>query len=446
MEEDDLYRMVEDDEVTLEDFKDYVIPNSGQHQKVKEETDKKEEILLPGNQSLVCSTCSEIFSTASLLKDHLNLPTSFCADCLILCCGQSHLARHMQECGEKRRMETLALLALECRQVMVDNKEALEERLDAINMETEGVTYKGELRGELIRCTSEGCGVFFTSSEEEEESAWWKMKEHRRTMHEKTLPIISCGFGCGKVFEDRSSLANHRLNKHPELEQFLPVDLGSGELACPVCDQSFKLRNTCSVHIKVKHLGWSPKNALNNKCQQCDKTFTGPKLLRSHEEFKHKGNKSVCKICSKEVASLRHHMDSVHVQRSLACQHCGKYFKRSADLKRHNVLVHLKVRNHACDICGKRFGEKKDMTRHKECVHFGKKLPWANKKPQPQQMVQMVLEDGSTVVIPMVMEYVEQNQGMRMDEERMGEPVLSDMSYLQMNVKEEEAINVFVMD
>ena len=61
-------------------------------------------------------------------------------------------------------------------------------------------------------------------------------------------------------------------------------------------------------------------------------------------------------------------------------------------------------------------------------------------------MVQMVLEDGSTVVIPMVMEYVEQNQGMRMDEERMGEPVLSDMSYLQMNVKEEEAINVFVMD
>ena len=115
-------------------------------------------------------------------------------------------------------------------------------------------------------------------------------------------------------------------------------------------------------------------------------------------------------------------------------------------MTRHKAMVHMNVKNHACDICGKRFGEKKDMTRHKECVHFGKKLPWANKKPQPQQMVQMVLEDGSTVVIPMVMEYVEQNQGMRMDEERMGEPVLSDMSYLQMNVKEEEAINVFVMD
>ena len=50
------------------------------------------------------------------------------------------------------------------------------------------------------------------------------------------------------------------------------------------------------------------------------------------------------------------------------------------------------------------------MTRHKDCVHFGKKLPWsaAFKKEEPQRMVQMVLEDGSTVVIPM--EYVEQNQ------------------------------------
>ena len=101
----------------------------------------------------------------------------------------------------------------------------------------------------------------------------------------------------------------------------------------------------------------------------------------------------------------------------------------------------MKVRNHACDICGKRFGEKKDMTRHRECVHFGKKLPWQNRKPQPQRMVQMVLEDGSTVVIPM--EYVEQNQAMKAEEE-VAKGV--DESYLQMTVMEEEAIKVFVMD
>ena len=78
MEEDDLYRMVEDDEVTLEDFRDYVIPNSGQHQKseVKEETDNKEEIILPENHSLVPSNSSANFSTASLLKDPRTLPTT----------------------------------------------------------------------------------------------------------------------------------------------------------------------------------------------------------------------------------------------------------------------------------------------------------------------------------------------------------------------------------
>ena len=117
-------------------------------------------------------------------------------------------------------------------------------------------------------------------------------------------------------------------------------------------------------------------------------------------------------------------------------------------MKRHRVLVHLKVRNHACDICGRRFGEKKDMTRHRECVHFGKKLPWSNRKPQPQKMVQMVLEDGSTVVIPM--EYVEQNQVMKAEEEEegvvKGEEMVYDRNYLHMTVKEEEAIKVFVIE
>ena len=433
--------MVEDDKVTLEEFKDFMTPKMGQLPKVEveNEADTKEGIL--SGQTLDCPTCSEIFSTASLLRDHLALPESYCLDCYAQCCGPSHLARHMEECGEKRRMETLALLALECREVMVDNKEALEERLDAINMETEGVG-----------CTKEA------SEEEEEDSAVLKMEEDRQVIlsdpNPKRRAIIPCGFGCGKVFEDRTSLANHRTNKHPELEQFMPVELNSGELACPVCDQGFKLRNTCSVHIKVKHLGWSPQNPFKNKCEQCDKTFTGPKMLREHEEVKHNGNKSICKICSTAVESLRHHMGSVHIKRTMACQTCGKSFKRSADLKRHQVLVHLKVRNHACDICGKRFGEKKDMTRHRECVHFGKKLPWQNRKTQPQRMVQMVLEDGSTVVIPM--EYVEQNHVMKAEEEEeegvvkgeflMEKPVVLDESYLQMTVMEEEAIKVFVMD
>ena len=35
------------------------------------------------------------------------------------------------------------------------------------------------------------------------------------------------------------------------------------------------------------------------------------------------------------------------------CQQCGKSFKRSDFLKRHQRLVHMKVRNHACDMCEK---------------------------------------------------------------------------------------------
>ena len=60
-------------------------------------------------------------------------------------------------------METLAMLALECRQVMVDNKEALEERLDAINMETEGMRDTKEIE----------------SGEEQEDSPGIKTEEER---------------------------------------------------------------------------------------------------------------------------------------------------------------------------------------------------------------------------------------------------------------------------
>ena len=81
------------------------------------------------------------------------------------------------------------------------------------------------------------------------------MEDQRGVKSERRAKILSCGFGCGKAFKDKASLGNHRSNAHPELEQFMPVELLSGQTACPVCDKEFKLKNTCSVHIKVKHLG-----------------------------------------------------------------------------------------------------------------------------------------------------------------------------------------------
>ena len=89
------------------------------------------------------------FAQVNCLNFYLTLfATATCNQC------QEPTVRTQHECGEKRMMETLALLALECRKVMVYNKEALEERLDATNMETEGVGF-----------SKEGCWMFFSSTE-----------------------------------------------------------------------------------------------------------------------------------------------------------------------------------------------------------------------------------------------------------------------------------------
>ena len=193
--------------------------------------------------------------------------------------------------------------------------------------------------------------------------------------------------GCDEVFDNRGSLKRHRTEAHPELEEFKPVDLEPDDpdraadmtVACPVCERKFRHKNTCTVHIKTNHLGWSKPKLF--ECPECLRAFDNKKAMEAHREAVHLGIRTVCPLCDKAVTRLDLHVRMVHTDHpEWPCPDCGKKFKRKFDLNRHRVTVHLGVRNFPCDLCGKRFADMKDMTRHRNAVHYGMKIKWNSRK------------------------------------------------------------------
>jgi len=232
---------------------------------------------------------------------------------------------------------------------------------------------------EIVRCRHPGCDLFFNNNEE--------VSEHLRREHTEDMRL-ACGMGgCDEVFDNRGALKRHRTDAHPELEEFKPVDLENDDpdraqdltVACPVCERKFKHKNTCTVHIKTNHLGWTKRKLF--ECPDCFRSFDNKRAVDCHREAVHLGIRTVCPLCEKPVTRLDLHVRMVHTELpEWPCPDCGKKFKRKFDLNRHRVTVHLGVRNFPCDLCGKRFADMKDMTRHKNAVHYGMKIKWNSRK------------------------------------------------------------------
>jgi len=263
--------------------------------------------------------------------------------------------------------------------VLVSDLESHVERRHGENAEKMIVGGEEEAMGEIVRCRHPGCDLFFNNNEE--------VSEHIKREHTDEVRL-ACGMGgCDEVFDNRGALKRHRTDSHPELDEFKPVDLEPDDpdraqdltVACPVCERKFKHKNTCTVHIKTNHLGWTKRKLF--ECPDCFRAFDNKRAVDSHREAVHLGIRTVCPLCEKPVTRLDLHVRMVHTELpEWPCPDCGKKFKRKFDLNRHRVTVHLGVRNFPCDLCGKRFADMKDMTRHKNAVHYGMKIKWNSRK------------------------------------------------------------------
>jgi len=429
---------------------------------------------VPASQPVACPTCLRCFPSSSLLSLHLVEPSTTCTLCGVQCCSSAVLGEHVaagcsptSEGRLARRNSMMARVAEEAARVAG-------RLVDPTAYYTTPLAEEEEVEDETF---CERCGENFSSG--------YELAQHMRREHGETgersavSGVVRCGMGgCAKVFRDRVFLKEHRSSQHPEVDEFQAVEVGGGRLACPVCSEHFRNRNTCTVHIRVSHLGWTRSTLF--PCPECGKGCSSLREVERHKEATHQGIRTLCPLCDKPVIHLRSHMDQVHREvEGSTCPQCGKNFKRKADLTRHLVLVHMKVRNHGCDMCGKKFGEKKDMNRHKNAVHFGMKVnsgwPSQVKRREVRSAVQeyrgweveekvqmkqeytevgleekehmkqeyrevesnmVTLEDGSTINIPM--EFIEQTEGL------LGEEVVGDV--VGEEVVEEESQVMFEVD
>ena len=393
------------------------------------------DFLVPAPGAIGCPNCSMVFGSMDYLDIHINSTSTMCDLCSTQCCSDINLKNHMEfECDLAKRNRNFDLIAQESAimgRARINPEEfyniPIEDDLDDI----ESLHTKLKNGGSMdVRCIQNDCEQLFNNNE--------YMQEHWNRDHTNVVGnLIPCG-GCEETFATREEIKRHKIQSHPELEEFRPVELDPEDsdprdrlmtCACPVCERKFKLINTCSVHIKVDHLGWKQRKLFD--CTECDRSFANQKLLDIHHEGDHQGIRTMCPLCDKPIksAAMRGHLNMVHndAVREWPCNNCGKKFKRKHDLIRHNTTVHLGVRNHPCDLCGKRFGDNKDMVRHRKAVHMGLKIDTKWKRTREIQeartrRMDVRLEDGSEVSIQ---QYIEEQ----------GSQVLGDLqgSYPQIN-------------
>ena len=94
-------------------------------------------------------------------------------------------------------------------------------------------------------------------------------------------------------------------------------------------------------------------------CDQCGKTFSSGKYLKTHIKTVHEGIKDKkCHLCDKVygfAGDLFMHIKKVHDGVRHTCHICNKQFGDAKTVKQHIEVVHEGQKNHKCSTCGKCF-------------------------------------------------------------------------------------------
>lgn len=164
---------------------------------------------------------------------------------------------------------------------------------------------------------------------------------------------------CDRSFTLASTLTLHNRRTH----------LGIKPYECSVCKWSFAQSSDLIKHMR-KHTGERPYT-----CTYCGLGFTQNRNLKNHMKM-HTEQPSKCKYCEKEFAldtSLLQHLKKHEGPEAVECDVCQIPFTNQNDLKIHKKRLHSDgLKPHICTVCKKAFAKSCDLKKHQR-IHTGER-------------------------------------------------------------------------
>lgn len=185
--------------------------------------------------------------------------------------------------------------------------------------------------------------------------------------YNKSRKIWACK-NCGKKFDNRKSMIEHRTEVHIDpyetLQQKYTQNSESGVYSCKNCDFETAKKDLIKDHVLEHERKYD--------CPDCSEFFYSPYKYCVHVRKHGIEETYQCPLCTYNThrrTSVLIHINTIHLQKYIYyCQFCGKGFHDAVTFKEHENN-HLGAEPITCIVCQKEFRYTRNLVLHQTRYH-----------------------------------------------------------------------------